>query len=104
MDTVLRPRHALDDASAARDQPAQELRRLVGLPDLWQVACRMQPREYSRVNAVGLDLGVCDHAHLQRVRDDDASGMRLEQPHDGHGIAGGLQHTSSSGPSVRANS
>jgi hypothetical protein len=50
----------------------------------------MQPREYSRVNAVGLDLGVCDHARLQRVR--DASGMRLEQPHDGHGIAGGLQY------------
>ena len=98
MDTVLGARHALQHARPAGNEVTQLFRRLVGLPDLRQVAGGVQPGQRRRVDPVRLGLRLGDHAHLQRVGDHDPAHMRLQQPYDRHRVAGRLQHHLVLGP------
>ena len=41
---------------------------------------------------VGLDVGMGDGPHLQRVGDDHPGHIGAQHPHDRHGVAGGFDH------------
>ena len=92
MDLVLHPGAVPDDLVAPRHQAAPALGLGIGQPDLGQEAGRMQRRQDTGVDLVGLDVGVGDRLHLQRIGHDHAGHVGAEHAHHRHRVAGRLEH------------
>ena len=92
VDLVLHPRAMADHLVAARHQPTQALGLRIGHPHLGQEISRAKRGQHAGVDLVGLDPGVRDRLHLQRVGDDHPRHVRGQHPHHRHGVAGGLDH------------
>jgi hypothetical protein len=92
MDLVLHPGAMSDDLIAPRHQAAPALGLGIGQPHLGQEAGRVQRRQDAGVDLVGLDVGVGDRLHLQRIGHDDAGHVGAQHAHHRHRIAGGLEY------------
>lgn len=64
---VLHSGAATDDLVAPRHQAAPAFRLGIGQPHLGQKAGRMQRRQDTGIDLVGLDVRVRDRLHLQRI-------------------------------------
>jgi hypothetical protein len=84
---VLEPGALADQLLAPADLPPQRLGALVGDPDLRQEAAGVELGQHGRVDAVGLDLGVRDEAHLLGVGDHHPPDVRREHPGHRRGVA-----------------
>lgn len=67
-----------DNLIATRHLTAQCLGRFVVDPNFGQEAAGIELSQYARVDRIGFDLRVSDHAHLLRVRDHDLLDMRSD--------------------------
>jgi len=89
---VLQTRALADQLVSSGDLPAQCLGLLVGRPYFRQESARVEPCQYRRIDAVGLDLGVRDQPNLLRIGDHHATDVRSQDLGHRRGIPGRLDH------------
>jgi hypothetical protein len=77
---VLQTRALADQLVSSGDLPAQCLGLLVGRPYFRQESARVEPCQYRRIDAVGLDLGVRDQPNLLRIGDYHATDVWSQDP------------------------
>jgi hypothetical protein len=92
VNTVLHPRHLLNDLRPLRHKAPERLSGRIRHPDLGQEAAGMQLRQHGRVDLVSFDLGMGDRAHLQRIGDHHPPHKRPQQTDDRCRVDGGFEH------------
>jgi len=66
------------DLVTSRDQPALAFGLRVGRPNLRQIPGCVQTGERAGIDLIGLDVGLGDRLHLQRIADDHVYKPRLD--------------------------
>ena len=91
MGLVLHPGAMSDDLIAPRHQAAPAFGLGIRQPHLRQEPGRVQRCQDTGVDLIGLDVGVGNRLHLQRIGHDDACHMGAEHAHYRHRVAGGFE-------------
>jgi hypothetical protein len=89
---VLQPHALAHDLGPARHLATQRERVLVGNPHLGQEPAGIQLGQNGGVDFIGLDLGLGDEPHLQRISHDDASHVGLQRCRNRGSVTRGLKN------------
>ena len=83
LNDVLQPRPLPNNLIATGDLAAQRLGRLIWDPDFRQEAARVELRQHTGVDCIGLDLRMRDDTHLLRVGDHNLLHVRGDDGRNG---------------------